>query len=156
MNVINTYWIGKDDRDDFKNIEKHLLKISSKFSRISETPIINKDILKKQSGGNIPEIENSYSQAFDRYISKNDSFNIILDPLGKEITTEKFANILERNSKVNFFIGGAYGFSREFIKKGDLILSLSQLTMSHKIAKVVLFEQIYRALTINGNHPYHK
>ena len=156
MNIINTYWIGKEDRDDFYKIEQHLLKISSKYSRISQTAVINRDIVKRQSGGNIYEIQNSYSKSLDRYILNNDSFNIILDPLGKEFKTEKFANILNENSKVNFFIGGAYGFSRDFIKKGAMTISLSQLTMSHKIAKVVLFEQIYRALTINSNHPYHK
>jgi len=155
MNIINTYWIGKSEKDDFYKIENHLIKISSKYSRISQTSIINKDILKRQSGGNVPEIEQSYSNALDKYISNND-FNIILDPLGKEMETEKFANILETNSKVNFFIGGAYGFNREFVKKGNLVLSLSKLTMSHKVAKIMLFEQIYRALTINHNHPYHK
>jgi 23S rRNA (pseudouridine1915-N3)-methyltransferase len=155
MNIINTYWIGKSEKDDFYKIENHLIKISSKYSRISQTSIINKDILKRQSGGNVPEIEQSYSNALDKYISNND-FNIILDPLGKEMETEKFANILETNSKVNFFIGGAYGFNREFVKKGNLVFSLSKLTMSHKVAKIMLFEQIYRALTINHNHPYHK
>jgi len=155
MNIINTYWIGKEERDDFAKIENHLIKISSKYSRISQTAIMNKEIQKRQSGGNISEIEQSYSNSLDKYISNSD-FNIILDPLGKETTTEKFANILENNSKVNFFIGGAYGFNREFLKKGDFVLSLSKLTMSHKVAKVMLFEQIYRALTINNNHPYHK
>jgi len=155
MNIINTYWIGKTDKDDFAKIENHLIKISSKYSRISQTSIINKDILKRQSGGNIPEIEQSYSNALDKYISNND-FNIILDPLGKEMETETFAKIFDENSKINFFIGGAYGFNRDFIKKGNLVLSLSKLTMSHKVAKIMLFEQIYRALTINHNHPYHK
>ena len=156
MNILNIYWIGKEDKDAFFKIEQHLLKISSKLSRISQTPVINRDILKRQSGGNIREIETSYSNALDKYISKSGSFTIILDPLGKHLTTEKFANIFYENSKINFFIGGAYGFSREFVQKGDLVLSLSQLTMSHKIAKIALFEQIYRALTINSNHPYHK
>lgn len=156
MNIINTYWIGKEEKDDYSKIEQHLLKISSKFARISQTAILNKDIIKRQSVGNIVEIENSYSEALTKFTQKSDNFNIILDPLGKEFSTEKFANILDRNSKINFFIGGAYGFNQEFLKKGNIVISLSQLTMSHKIAKIVLFEQIYRALTINNNSQYHK
>jgi 23S rRNA (pseudouridine1915-N3)-methyltransferase len=118
---------------------------------------MSKDIAKKQSSGNIEEIESSYSNGLEKYLVSGDGFfNVILDPLGKEFSTEKFAKILDENSKINFFIGGAYGFSREFVKRGDLTISLSQLTMSHKIAKIVLLEQIYRALTINNNHPYHK
>jgi 23S rRNA (pseudouridine1915-N3)-methyltransferase len=156
MNIINTYWIGKPEKDDFSKIEEHLLKISSKYSKISQTPVINREIIKRQSSGNIPEIEQSYSNALEKYISQVGTYNIILDPLGKSLTTEKFAKIFDDNPKINFFIGGAYGFSRDFLKKGDIVLTLSDLTMSHKIAKIVLFEQIYRALTINNNHPYHK
>ncbi|MDN5377136.1 MAG: rRNA (pseudouridine1915-N3)-methyltransferase, partial [Sulfurospirillum sp.] len=44
----------------------------------------------------------------------------------------------------------------EFLKKTDKVISLSKLTYAHKIAKVVLLEQIYRGLCIKNNHPYHK
>jgi 23S rRNA (pseudouridine1915-N3)-methyltransferase len=64
--------------------------------------------------------------------------------------------MLADRAEVNFFIGGAYGHAPEFLKRCDRVVSLSKLTMSHKIAKTVLAEQIYRALTILHNHPYHK
>jgi len=156
LNIINIYSIGKNEKDDYASIEQQFIKTSSKYSKITHIDIINRDIIKKQSRGITSEIKESYSEAFKKYIQTGNEFNIILDPLGKEFTTDKFANILLENSKINFFIGGAYGFSRDFLKKGDVVLSLSKLTMSHKIARVVLFEQIYRALTINANHPYHK
>ncbi len=57
---------------------------------------------------------------------------------------------------LSFLIGGAYGFEEDFLNKGHAIISLSKLTMSHKIAKVVLLEQIYRGFSILSNHPYHK
>jgi rRNA large subunit m3Psi methyltransferase RlmH len=57
---------------------------------------------------------------------------------------------------VKFFIGGAYGFEDSFLQKSDAIISLGKLTMSHKIAKVVLLEQIYRGFSILSNNPYHK
>jgi 23S rRNA (pseudouridine1915-N3)-methyltransferase len=57
---------------------------------------------------------------------------------------------------VKFFIGGAYGFEKAFLDKGDKVISLSSLTFSHKIAKMVLLEQIFRGYAILHNHPYHK
>ncbi len=57
---------------------------------------------------------------------------------------------------IQFYIGGAYGLEEEFLKKSDKIISLGKITMSHKIAKAVLLEQIYRGFSILSNHPYHK
>ena len=57
---------------------------------------------------------------------------------------------------MKIFIGVAYGFEDDFLKKSDVIVSLGKITMSHKIAKVVLLEQIYRGFSILTNHPYHK
>ncbi len=57
---------------------------------------------------------------------------------------------------IKFFIGGAYGFEENFLKKSDQVISLGKLTMSHKIAKAVLLEQIYRGFSILTIHPYHK
>ena len=53
-------------------------------------------------------------------------------------------------------IGGSYGVSKEIKTKADLILSASQLTFPHRLFKILLMEQIYRASAINRNHPYHK
>jgi len=67
-----------------------------------------------------------------------------------------FSKLLEDRLTINFFIGGAYGFDREFLKMCDTTLSLSDLTMAHKVANLVLTEQIFRGLAILNNHPYHK
>ncbi len=98
--------------------------------------------------------QKSYADLFEPWLGRG--FTIALDPLGKEPTSEKFAELLRDRHEVTFFIGGAYGHSREFLGRCDRTISLSQLTMSHKVAKVTLFEQIYRGLTINHGHPYHK
>ncbi len=69
----------------------------------------------------------------------------------------KFAEFFDgRHSEVRFFIGGAFGFNSEFSSKCSTKIALSRLTMTHQLAKVMLWEQIYRALTINASHPYHK
>ena len=75
---------------------------------------------------------------------------------GEMIDSLQFAEILSKNSQISFFIGGAYGLSENFKQKMDKIISLTKLTLAHKIAKLMLFEQIFRGLCINAGHPYHK
>lgn len=96
----------------------------------------------------------SYTQAFMPYIMSN-TLNIALHPSGKSLDSESFAKLFETHAIVQFFIGGAYGFEEGFLNMCQSI-SLSKLTLSHKIAQIVLCEQIYRALSILNAHPYHK
>jgi len=141
---INVYSIEK--KEDFQKEINEFIKKSKSFANVKNLTLYSKTLSKSKT----PQKE--YSKLFAPYV--NNGFNIILSPEGKLIDSFEFAKFFE-HSTVNFFIAGAYGFEEEFKKKGKLI-SLSPLTLSHKIAKLVLFEQIYRALTINNNHPYHK
>lgn len=85
------------------------------------------------------------------------SFVIALDELGKKFTSEEFSLKLERVTRpICFIIGGAYGLSSEIRDKADMLLSLSDMTLPHVMARIMLVEQIYRAHTISINHPYHK
>jgi 23S rRNA (pseudouridine1915-N3)-methyltransferase len=69
----------------------------------------------------------------------------------------KFATFFDGcHPEVRFFIGGAFGFDNEFKNSCNIKLALSAMTMAHPLAKLVLWEQIYRGLTINASHPYHK
>lgn len=57
---------------------------------------------------------------------------------------------------INFLIGGAYGLDTATIEEADSVLSLSSMTMSHQLVRVVLMEQLYRAFSILNNTDYHK
>ena len=61
-----------------------------------------------------------------------------------------------KNKKVNFLIGDTDGVSSDIKEKSDLILSLSPLTFPHELARLILIEQIYRAISISNNSPYHR
>jgi 23S rRNA (pseudouridine1915-N3)-methyltransferase len=141
---INVYSIEK--KEDFQAEIKDFIKKSRQFADVRNITLYNKNLSKTSN----PQKE--YSLIFSKYV--DDGFNIILTPEGKLIDSFEFSKFFE-HSKVNFFIAGAYGFEEEFKKRG-VNISLSPLTMSHKIAKLVLFEQIYRGLAIKHNHPYHK
>ncbi len=127
--------------------------MSSKFAKIEVHSLFNKQIAKAQTLGQ----KESHKAYNDLYIPKLSSgYNIALDVLGTKMDSFKFSKLIEDKITINFFIGGAYGFDREFLKKCDVSISLSDLTMAHKVANIVLCEQVFRSLCILNNHPYHK
>jgi 23S rRNA (pseudouridine1915-N3)-methyltransferase len=78
---------------------------------------------------------------------------------GKRFTSVAFAewstSLIERSSRLIFVIAGAEGFSSEVLNLCQERLSLSELTFPHKLARILLVEQLYRAQTIRSGHPYH-
>ena len=86
------------------------------------------------------------------------SHMIVMSEWGKRFTSVAFAEwtktLLEKQ-KVFFVIGGAEGFSDEVLKACQEKISLSELTFPHKLARILLVEQLYRAQTIRSGHPYH-
>ena len=90
-----------------------------------------------------------------------DSFVFVLDVAGTAITSENFAKkISDLNlrgvSNITFVIGGAFGLSEEVKKISDFKMSLSEMTFTHQMARLILLEQIYRAFKINRGEPYYK
>jgi 23S rRNA (pseudouridine1915-N3)-methyltransferase len=85
---------------------------------------------------------------------------ILLDENGKMFTSREFSAFIEKKmiagtKRMVFFVGGPYGFSDEVYKKADAKVSLSKMTFSHQLVRVIFFEQLYRAMTIIRNEPYH-
>jgi 23S rRNA (pseudouridine1915-N3)-methyltransferase len=89
-----------------------------------------------------------------------DSITIALDVKGKEWSTEQLAAQLshfkQNTSCINFIIGGPDGLSEEILKTADYCWSLSPLTFPHPLVRIILIEQLYRAISILQNHPYHR
>ncbi|HFU76528.1 MAG TPA: 23S rRNA (pseudouridine(1915)-N(3))-methyltransferase RlmH [Arcobacter sp.] len=150
---INIYQIAKNDKDEFEPIVKNFIKMCSKYSKVEIHNLFNKQIGKAQTIGE-NEARQSYSDVFEPKLSSG--YNIALDVLGKKIDSYSFSSLIDNKATINIFIGGAYGFSRDFLNKCDKVISLSDLTFAHKIANLVLLEQIFRGLCILNNHPYHK
>jgi len=151
--TINIYQIAKNDKDEFDPLVKNFIKMSKKYAKVEVYNMFNKQISKAQTIGQ-KEAQISYSDTFEPKMQNG--FNIVLDVLGKRLDSYEFSNMIQSSANINFFIGGAYGFSREFISKCDKVISISDLTMAHKIVNIVLLEQVFRGLCIANNHPYHK
>lgn len=88
------------------------------------------------------------------------SVSVALDEHGKLFTTTELATQIEawrlKTSMVQFFIGGADGLSKECLEKANIKWSLSPLTFPHALVRIMLAEQLYRAVSILKGHPYHR
>ncbi len=151
--TINIYQIAKNDKDEFEPIVKNFIKMSKKYADVQVHNMFNKHISKAQSIG-LSEAQKSYTDVFEPKLQTG--FNIALDVLGQKVDSFEFSNLIQCNANINIFIGGAYGFSKKFLNNCNKIVSISDMTMAHKIVNIVLLEQIFRALCIANNHPYHK
>jgi len=145
--------IAKKEKTIYDPLYKELTKMISRFANVKDTEIFNKDVTKAHTIS--PDsAQRAYTKVLEPHLSA--SYSICLHPDGKIIDSFEFSKLLDGKMSVKFFIGGAYGFEDDFLKKSDRVISLGKITMSHKIAKAVLLEQVYRGFSILTNHPYHK
>ena len=90
-------------------------------------------------------------------LKKNNYFIICLSEQGKNFDSIPFSNfVFSCGNKIVFILGNHNGLPLELIKKSDLNLSLSKMTMPHEMANLVLIEQIYRAFSIKKGSNYHR
>lgn len=85
---------------------------------------------------------------------------VLLDENGKELTSREYSAFLSKQmvssvKNIIFVIGGPYGFSDEIYKRANFKISLSQMTFSHQLVRLIFAEQLYRAFSIINNEPYH-
>lgn len=126
---------------------------------------INTEVVEIKEGGGSsgkkasPQLIEQEGEAILRKVP-TEAFAVVLDEHGKQGTSKKLAQLLSRHMldncpEVVFIIGGAYGLSNRVKSRGDLVLSLSEMTFPHQLVRLVLLEQVYRAFTIIRHEPYH-
>ena len=140
-------WVGKTKDKNWRALQEEYLRRLSHFVRCEITEI--KDATKEMESKRILENVNQTN------------FVCLLDVEGRSISSHKLAEEIEKwqnraLKEIVFVIGGANGVSSEVVEKADYSLSLSFLTLTHEMARVVLLEQLYRAHTIIKGFPYQK
>ena len=104
------------------------------------------------------EMREIHPQRFDLWTKHPSASKILLDPAGRALDSAAFTSLIERSERegrdIVFVIGGADGLPPDWKPRADVLLGLSAMTMPHELARVVLAEQIYRALTALRGHPY--
>lgn len=150
---IKLFVVGKTNFDfvnlGFKEYEKRLARFV-KFEYV---------VIKEGKSNNSNEVKSLEAKNIIDKLSTND-YLILLDNNGKEYNSIQFANNIENkmssiSKDVVFLIGGAYGFDNSIYQIAKEKISLSQMTFSHQIIRLIFMEQLYRAFTIINNHPYH-
>ena len=144
-------WIGKTKDKNWRALQEEYL---SRLSHFVKCEIVE---IKDSADHEGAEVESK------RILEKVNQSNFVclLDVKGRSISShdlaEKIENWQNRGLKeIAFVIGGAEGVSSEVVEKADFSLSLSLLTFTHEMARVVLLEQLYRAFTIIKGFPYQK
>lgn len=117
----------------------------------------------------IPELKNTKSMAEEqqkqaegelilRQIQPADTV-VLMDEHGRELRSVEFARWLQQKQqgtrRLVFVIGGPYGFSADVYRRANELLSLSKMTFSHQMVRLIMTEQLYRACTIIRGEPYH-
>ncbi len=87
---------------------------------------------------------------------KISDFVVALDENGKSFSSPEFAKWISKQSRaIKFIIGGAFGLDEEVLKRADMKMSLSAMTFTHQMCRIIFIEQLYRAMTILKNEKYH-
>jgi len=146
INIIYAGGIKSQEKYYHETINEYIKRLSRDF-KITNIEI-KEDIDIKTEGKKILEKINP------------GAFKIALCVEGKKIPSEDFASLLYSRgaqcASVDFIIGSSYGLSDDVKKSSDYLLSLSDMTFTHRLARVMLMEQIYRAYTIETGKKYHK
>lgn len=151
---LRVVWTGKTRDAHLRALSDDYLKRLSRFAKCEIA-----EFSESRSGDKKVDIARDSRRISDGL--HEGAVNVLLDPTGVEWTSEQLAAEIQRwqdggTKEVAFVVGGPNGVSTEFVASVDRRLSLSRLTLTHEMARVVLLEQLYRAYTIIHGLPYQK
>jgi 23S rRNA (pseudouridine1915-N3)-methyltransferase len=144
-------WVGKTRDKNYRALQEEYLQRLSHFVKCETVEV-------RDSAPH--ETKETEGKRIVEKLNQN-SFVCLLDVAGRGISSQGLAKEVEKwqnagTKEVSFVIGGADGISAEVAARADIMLSLSFLTFTHEMARVVMLEQLYRAYTIIKGFPYQK
>jgi 23S rRNA (pseudouridine1915-N3)-methyltransferase len=150
------YNVGKTDNNYIKEGIGDYLKRIGHFIDFS---VVDLPEVKQKKNLTPENIKLKEGEMLLKYLSKTDIV-VLLDENGTEYTSRGFSDWLNKlinqgSKQVSFVTGGAYGFSDDVYKKAHFKISISKLTFTHQLVRLVFIEQLYRACTIIKGIPYH-
>jgi 23S rRNA (pseudouridine1915-N3)-methyltransferase len=149
-------WVGKTKRAAIKELVNDYMERVRRFTSVEFVELRDRNDV-GQDARKIVEKEGE--ELLQR--TAGDPFVIVLDERGRQFDSIKFAEMIERHRLVGtrqltFVIGGRGGLSDGVRGRGDLVMALSKMTLTHELARVFLLEQVYRAFAIIHDLPYQK
>jgi 23S rRNA (pseudouridine1915-N3)-methyltransferase len=147
-------WVGKTRNEHLRALSCDYLERLGRFVRSEVTELRESSARTDREG-----IEDEGKRIIGAL--RSDAFVVLLDIVGREWSSIELAGEIEKwqsggRKEIAFVIGGHNGVSKQVLERADLRWSLSRLTLTHEMARVVLAEQLYRAYTIIYGLPYQK
>ena len=146
-----------------KTTNTHLIKLQEEYQNRLKFYITFESVV-------IPELKNTKNLSVSEQLEKeadlilkqfetNDEI-ILLDEKGKQFTSVGFSDFISKkmlasHKRMIFVVGGPYGFSERIYQRAKGMVSLSSMTFSHQMIRLIFVEQLYRAMTILKGEPYH-
>ena len=153
---IAVYWIGKTRLTGIAELTSEYVARLKHYCELDAQEIRGGH---RKSDGRSKKVA-GLSGEENQILSRGERARLVaLDPAGESLDSSGFAAFIRKrrdqdSRDLAFCVGGADGFSEEFLRRTHAKISLSRLTMPHELARVVLLEQLYRAFTILSHHPY--
>ncbi|MGK5091334.1 23S rRNA (pseudouridine(1915)-N(3))-methyltransferase RlmH [Deltaproteobacteria bacterium TL4] len=155
MYRIRIIWVGKTQEAYLQTGIGLYLKKLSPYVPVETLEI--KPV--KYRSQRLEQCRNQETEQILKKLSKDET-HVFLDETGQQKSSVGLAHWLEQqkrhqNSRINFLIGGAFGWDHSQFSKQSEMLSLSPMTFNHQMVRIILIEQLYRAFTIMNGEPYH-
>lgn len=155
MVKIDIIAVGRDKDRWISDGSAHFEKLLSKFAQIKWIPVA------AEKGSSLSPALTRKAEGERIAARLGKGLVVALHDKGLKCDSPQLAKKLESwlascSGRITFLIGGAYGLSEQVLAKADIQLSLSRMTFSHQIVRIVLMEQLYRAFSILHGSDYHK
>ncbi len=155
---INVICVGKLKEDYYRRAQAEYVKMLGRFCGVSIVELPDEPLAHIKSA---KDEQTAKAAEGKRVLEKCAGYVIACDRAGKKMSSEAFSGRLAQAmqagvSEFSFVAGGSLGLSPDVIARADLVLSFSDMTFPHRLFRVVLLEQIYRAFKILRGETYHK
>lgn len=152
-----TFLLNGKTEEDY--IEKGLEAYEKRIVRYISYQRIEIPSPKAQAGAREEFVREAEARLMEKYLTAGSEL-VLLDEKGKMMSSTEFAAWLQQKMNAGtknlvFAVGGPYGFHESIVRKSNHLLSLSPMTFPHQLVRLIFAEQLYRALTILRNEPYH-
>ena len=154
---LHLIFVGKTREPYLRDGIEDFLKRLRRYVRVEVKVVRAERITKEDQAERVVELESERAAA----AVPRDSHLVVLDQRGKQVSSDGLARWwekLEREGcrKLSFAVGGTLGFSEELRGQAQTLLSISKMTFTHEMSRLILLEQLYRAHTIIRGEKYHK
>lgn len=152
--------IGKIKESYMREAINDYLNRLKPYTQIEIVEVMDEPVSDKPNQSEIDMVKNKEGNKVSKLLKPQD-YVIALDLGKKQFRSPEFAKYLEDKfvlggSNLTFLIGGSYGLSDELKKRANDSITLSEMTFTHQMTRLIILEQIYRAFKINRNETYHK